>query len=217
MNKKIIVISSAIILVLLFIIGGQIYKSQKTKRIGFLAQENASTFVRKYSPTLGGDDAKVFLVKFTDPACETCRAFHPYVKELMKAYRGRIMLVMRYAPFHRGSDNMVRILESARRQGKYWETLEIMYETQPYWASHQNPRPQLIWKYLLQVGLDLEKIRKDMNDPEIEKILQQDLADGKTLGVRKTPGFFVNGKPLTSFGYKQLQELIDSEVRLAYK
>ena len=56
-----------------------------------------------------------------------------------------------------------------------------------------------------------------MHDPETEKILQQDQADLTTLEVRKTPGFFVNGKPLSSFGYKQLQELIDSEVKLAYK
>ena len=217
MNKKSLVFISAVALVLVFVLGSQYYKSYKAQKYGFMAQENAATFIRKYSPILGNDDAKVFLVKFTDPACETCRAFHPYVKELMKAYQGKIKLVIRYAPFHRGSDEMVKILEAARKQGKYWETLEIMYETQPYWASHHKPRPDLIWKYLPQVGLDLDKVRKDIHDPEIEKILQQDQADLTTLEVRKTPGFFVNGKPLSSFGYKQLQELVDSEVRLAYK
>jgi len=55
-----------------------------------------------------------------------------------------------------------------------------------------------------------------MNDPEIGKIIQQDLADAKTLNVRKTPGFFVNGKPLPSFGYEQLQELVESEMRKYY-
>ena len=66
------------------------------------------------------------------------------------------------------------------------------------------------------VNASKEKIRKDMNDPIIEKIIKQDIADVKTLNVRKTPGFFVNGKPLTSFGYKQLQELIDSEINKYY-
>ena len=50
----------------------------------------------------------------------------------------------------------------------------------------------------------------------ITKIIQQDLADAKTLNVRKTPGFFVNGKPLPSFGYKQLQELVESEINAYY-
>ncbi|MBW1694352.1 MAG: thioredoxin domain-containing protein, partial [Deltaproteobacteria bacterium] len=76
--------------------------------------------------------------------------------------------------------------------------------------------PQLIWKFLPSAGLDLEKIRNDMNDPEIAKLIRQDLADAKTLNVRKTPGFFVNGKPLSSFGYKQLQKLVESEIRANY-
>jgi protein-disulfide isomerase len=181
-----------------------------------MAQKNASTFIREHSQTLGSDDAKVYLVEFSDPACETCSAFHPLVKKLMADNPGKIKLVVRYAPFHDGADYMVKILEAARKQGKYWETLEVMFKTQRYWASHRNPQPQRIWKFLPRAGLDLEKIRNDMNDPEIEKIIQQDLADAKTLKVKKTPGFFVNGKPLPSFGHKQLQELVESEIREYY-
>ena len=55
-----------------------------------------------------------------------------------------------------------------------------------------------------------------MKDPEIEKIIRQDLADAETLDVRKTPGFFVNGKPLTPFGSKQLVELVESEIAANY-
>jgi len=55
-----------------------------------------------------------------------------------------------------------------------------------------------------------------MNNPEIVGIINQDLADAKTLNIRKTSGFFVNGKPLSSFGYKQLKELVDSEISKYY-
>jgi protein-disulfide isomerase len=216
MKKQFIVFISIVSLILLFVLGVNLYKSQRAKNYGFLAQENASTFVRDYSQSLGSDDAKVYLVKFSDPACETCAAFHPFVKKLMAVNQGKIKLVIRYAPFHDGADYFVKILEAAKRQGKYWETLDIMYKTQRHWASHHNPQPQRIWQFLPSAGLDLEKIRIDMNDPEIGKIIQQDLADAKTLNVRKTPGFFVNGKPLPSFGYEQLQELVESEMRKYY-
>ena len=216
MKKQFIVFVSLVLLILLFVLGVNQYKSQQAKKYGFLAQENASTFVREYSQTLGSDDAKVYLVKFSDPACETCAAFHPFVKKLMAVNQGKIKLVIRYAPFHDGADYFVKILEAAKRQGKYWETLDIMYKTQRHWASHHNPQPQRIWKFLSNAGLDLEKIKIDMNDPEIEKIIQQDLADVRTLNVRKTPGFFVNGKPLPSFGYEQLQELVESEISKYY-
>jgi protein-disulfide isomerase len=216
MKKIHIVLSASILLVLLFVFGVYLYKSQQAKKLDFMARENASIFVREYSQALGNDDAKVFLIKFSDPACETCSAFHPFVKKLMAVNPGKIKLVIRYAPFHDGADYFVKILEAAKKQGKFWETLDIMYRSQRYWASHHDPKPQLIWQFLPRAGLDLDKIRKDMNDPEIERIIQQDLADAATLKVRKTPGFFVNGKPLESFGYQQLRDLVESEIALHY-
>jgi len=216
MKKQHIVFLSGVILLLAFVLGGYFYKKHQSNKIEFLAQDNAATFIREHSPTLGSDNAKVYLVEFLDPACETCSAFYPYVKSLMAANPGKIKLVIRYAPFHAGADYFVKILEAARKQGKYWETMEVMFKSQPHWASHHNPRPQLIWQFLPSAGLNLEKIKEDMNDPEIVKLIKQDLADAATLNVRKTPGFFVNGKPLLNFGYDQLKKLVEFEIKANY-
>lgn len=207
---------SALVLLLAFIFAGSYYKGQQAEKFGFMARENAAVFVRDHSPTLGSDDAKVYLVEFMDPACETCAAFSPLVKQMMDANPGKIKLVLRYAPFHPGADYFVKILEAAKKQGKYWETLNVMYRSQGYWASHHNPQPEKIWQFLPAAGLDLEKIKQDMNDPAIAQLIAQDLADAKTLNVRKTPGFFANGKPLQTFGYQQLQELVQNEIRASY-
>ncbi|OKY77016.1 MAG: disulfide bond formation protein DsbA [Desulfobulbaceae bacterium DB1] len=207
---------SALVLLLAFMFAGSYYKGQQAEKLGFMARENASIFVRDHSPTLGSDDAKVYLVEFMDPACETCAAFSPLVKQMMDADPGKIKLVLRYAPFHPGADYFVKILEAAKKQGRYWETLDVMYRSQGYWASHHNPQPEKIWQFLPAAGLDLEKIKQDMNDPAIAQLIAQDLADAKTLNVRKTPGFFANGKPLQTFGYQQLQELVQNEIRASY-
>lgn len=207
---------SCLMLVFVFVFASSYYKGQQAEKIGFLAQENAETFVRKHSQTLGSDEAKIYLVEFMDPACETCAAFSPLVQRMMNANPGKIKLVLRYAPFHDGAEYFVKILEAAKKQGKYWETLDIMYKSQQHWASHHNPQPQRIWQFLPMAGLNLEQIRKDMNDPAIEKLIKQDLADAKTLNVRKTPGYFVNGKPLQIFGYQELQQLVQSEIMVNY-
>jgi protein-disulfide isomerase len=208
---------SCLVLIFVFVFASSYYKGKQVEKFGFLAQENAEIFVREHSQTLGADDAKVYLVEFMDPACETCAAFSPLVKKIMDANPGKIKLVLRYAPLHEGADYFVKILEAAKKQGKYWETLNIMYKTQRYWASHHNPQPQRVWQFLPMAGLDIEQIKKDMKDPAIAKLLEQDIADSKTLNVRKTPGFFVNGKPLQNFGYEQLQELVHSEIESTYK
>ena len=51
---------------------------------------------------------------------------------------------------------------------------------------------------------------------QLSAMIAQDLADVKTLNVRKTPGFFVNGKPLVKFGRQNLRDLIEAEIAEAY-
>lgn len=214
--KYVLVGLTCVLLVLGFIFASSYYKGQQAEKYGFMAEKNAELFVRDHSPTYGSDDAKVYLVEFMDPACETCAAFEPFIKKIMNANPGKIKLVLRYAPFHDGADNFVKILEAARMQGKYWEALDVMFKTQGTWASHHNYQPQRLWEFLPQVGLDIERLKKDMHDPAIAKIIEQDMADVKALNVQKTPGYFVNGKPLQTFGYKQLYQLIKSELDAQY-
>ena len=200
---------AAVVLLLAFIAGAVLYEKQKSDETVQAYQRNKSTFVRDHSPTYGNPAARVEIVEFFDPACETCREFYPLVKKLMASNPDRIRLFARYAPFHTGSDYVVRILEAAKRQGKFWQTLEAVFAAQPNWAPHHNPQPQLVWNYIGGVGLDIDRLRQDMNAADIEAIIQQDLADAKALSVTMTPEFFVNGKPLPNFGFEQLRTLVN--------
>ena len=204
------------LLLIVFAIAVLVYNDKKTDELGALAARNAQYLIRDYSPTIGDPNAKVTIVEFFDPACETCKAFHPLVKQIMAANPGRIKLVLRYLPLHQGSDYVAKFLEAARLQNKFWETLEIIYDKQSSWASHHNPQPEKIWGLLTGSGLDLSKNREDMALPVIAQRVQQDLADARQLQVSKTPGFFVNGKPLVQFGYEQLQQLVNSEIKNSY-
>lgn len=208
---------AAVFLLLAFIVGALLYKSEKSDTVAQAYQRNKSTFIREHSPTLGNPGAKVEIVEFLDPACETCKSFSPLVKNLMAANPDKIRLFVRYAPFHQGSDYVVKMLEAAKRQGKFWQTLDAVFATQSSWAPHHRPQPQLVWNHIGGVGLDVERLRQDMNAPEIERIIQQDLADAKTLNVTKTPEFFVNGKPMPSFGYDQLKSLVKDALDSAYR
>ncbi len=216
MKKQHIAFLGASGLVLVFMLAIHFYTSQRADEIELMARNDAAPLVRDHSQSLGPADAKVVIVEFLDPACEACRDFAPHIKDLLALHTGKIRLVLRYAPFHQGSDTMVKILEAARKQGQYWETLQLMFDTQPHWASHHHPQPDKIWKFLSSAGLNIEKIRSDMNDPRILEILRQDIADVQTLGIRKTPSFFVNGKPLASFGLSQLKSLVAEEIAANY-
>ncbi len=165
--------------------------------------------VRMHSPTLGKADAPVVIVEFLDPACSTCRTFYPLVKDMMAANPDRIRLVMRYAPFHKGSDKVVAALEAARKQGKFWPALEAVLAAQSDWVINHTAQVERVWKHFEGLGLNLEQMRTDMNAPEVASVIAQDVKDALALNVTKTPEFFVNGKPLPRFGYEELKGLVD--------
>ncbi|MBI5481682.1 MAG: thioredoxin domain-containing protein [Deltaproteobacteria bacterium] len=196
----------------LFMGGAQLYRRQQSARLDFLAQSDFATFVRPHSQTLGAANAKVYLIEFTDPACETCAAFAPIVKRLLAAHPDRLKLVVRYAPLHPGSDTVVRLLHAAAQQGKFWEALDVMYRTQPAWASHHQPRPDLLGGFLAEAGLDMARLEQAFQAPATAADVAQDVADLQKLGVTKTPSFFVNGKPLVRFGERELEALVQSEL-----
>jgi protein-disulfide isomerase len=217
MKKNTIFIVALVLLAVLFAGGAQLYRSQKTNEAAATAAKNKESLVRLHSPSLGRADAPVHIVEFLDPACGTCAAFYPLVKQMMAAQREDIRLTVRYAPFHQGSDEVVKVLEASRKQARYWQALEALIASQPAWVQHHQAKADLIWPYLAKAGLDTERLKTDMQSPEIARAIAQDVADAKTLNVTQTPEFFVNGRPLPSFGFEQLRTLIDEELAAASK
>jgi protein-disulfide isomerase len=205
MNKKILVFSTVAVVLMGFALATYVFRNKEVS----LVQQNAHLLLRTDAARLGSPLAPVTVVEFFDPECETCRRFHPMTKMLLQEFDGKVQMLFRYAPFHANSKFAIQILEAARQQNRYWEVLDVLYQHQPQWGDHHNPRPELIWTFLTEVGgLDMARLKVDMNEPGIQKMIEQDLSDGRQLGVERTPQFFVNGEPLLNFGYEQLRQLV---------
>jgi protein-disulfide isomerase len=156
-------------------------------------------------------------VEFLDPACETCAAFYPEVKRIMAAHPDKIRLTVRLVPFHKGADYAVKVLDGARKQGKFWPTLEALLANQSYWTRNHAVQPENVWKPLEGLGLNIEQLMVDMTAPDVVQRIELELKDAQALNVTQTPEYFVNGRPLPSFGLAQLQALVSEEVRAAYR
>lgn len=216
MKKNYLVITAIVVMGLAFALAAYFYNAQQVETKNQLAQQHANALIPAHAIKKGDPNAKITIVEFLDPACGTCKQFHLVINDLLKKYPNKINLVVRYAPLHPGSDQMIAILEAARKQGQFWNVLDLMFESQQYWTVNHVAKPELFWGFLKGYGFDVDRIEQDMRDPAIAKIIQQDLADGRLLGATKTPTFFVNGKPLPSFGYQQLMNLVQSELAANY-
>ena len=215
-HKQLTIILCGIIVLLGFSFGIYGHFNKKSETAARVAQENGAVFNRTHAPTYGPAEAKVRIVEFFDPACETCRAFYPLVKRIVDGHQGKVQLVVRLVPFHKGSDVAAKILIAAHKQNLFFPVTEVVLNSQDAWAAHDSPNPDLIWTFLKGTSLDAAKARQDAGSPEAQAVLVQDMADANTLQVTRTPGFFVNGRPLVNFGHEQLKALVDEEVKRAY-
>lgn len=178
-----------------------------------VAPELAEALIRPYSPILGPEDAPVTIIEFFDPACEACRAFYPVVKDIIARHDGAVRVAIRYTPFHgEASEQAIRVLEAARMQDVFEPVLEALLREQPRWAAHGAPEPGLILQIAAGAGLDAEAARTQLLFPGTTGIINQERADIEALGVRQTPTFFVNGKPLDPSGEAELRALVEAEV-----
>lgn len=213
MNKKILFIGISLVLIGVFWMAMMFYQSQQG--VGKTA-EHQDNIVRVGAPMKGNPDAKVTIVEFLDPACETCRVFYPIVNQLVKKYPDKLKVVIRYAPLHKDSDKVVRLLEAAHLQGKFWPALELLFDKQRQWTHHHVAQPQIAKDLISTLDIDQNRLIQDSYGKKVTDALNADLTDGKKLKVKATPEFFVNGRQMPTFGYKQLMKLIEEEMAKNY-
>ena len=200
------------VLVLALVAATFLYESDNAESLQAESAARQAALASEHSPTLGDPHAKVHIVEFLDPACETCALFYPMVKQWMSEVPGEIRLSIRHVAFHTGADYAVRVLEASRKQGKYWQTLEALLASQRQWTEHHTVQPDRIGPAIANVGLNMEQLMADMNAMDVLLRIEQDKKDSIVLRVSATPEYFVNGRQLPSFGREQLADLVREEL-----
>jgi protein-disulfide isomerase len=162
-------------------------------------------FKNPTSPVLGNPQGDVTLVEFFDYQCGYCKAVHADVRRLIDSDT-KIRLVYKEFPIlGPASITASRAALAAQRQGKY-DALHV--------ALMEN-RGQLdddkIYRIAASAGLDLDRLKKDMQAPEISEALQKNLRLASELNIRGTPAFVVGDQIVPgAVGLDKLKELIAS-------
>jgi protein-disulfide isomerase len=170
---------------------------------------------RPDSPVLGPANAPVTLVEFLDPACSACRAYAPVVKQIEFLYPKEVRVVVRFAAFHQGSEDAIRILLAAQRQGKFETVLAALFDAQDTWAPNHTAEAREAWKVAATTGLNLARARQDAASAQSSQRLTQEDEDIVALRVVQTPTFYVNGKLMVDTDAQTLLRHVGAEVKAA--
>jgi protein-disulfide isomerase len=166
--------------------------------------------------SIGLEGAPVTIEEFGDFECPPCATFHPVLKSIKTEYGPRIRVIFRefpLVPTHQHALAAARAAEAAGLQGKFWEMHDLLYENQRIWHESKDSRP-IFEDYARQLGLNLERFRKDVASDLVQQRIFLDGKRGHSLGVKGTPTVFLNGRelPFESLAPDRLRGLINAEL-----
>ncbi len=144
----------------------------------------------------GNKEATVTLAEYSDFQCPACASFEPALAEVMDDYGEQLRFEYHHFPLisiHPSAELAARASEAAGVQGKFWEFHNLLFANQQAWSSNINPRNQFI-AYAEELGLDTDMFTRHLNSNLIRDAVQEDMREGRTLGITGTPTFFLNGE-----------------------
>ncbi|MBT4792110.1 MAG: DsbA family protein [Halobacteriovoraceae bacterium] len=163
------------------------------------------------APFFGGENAKVSIVEFSDFQCPFCAEGAKILKKLKAKYGKKVKIAFKQfpLPFHTQAKKaaMASLCMHEQKPALFWKMHDKMF------AGQDKLGVDELKESAKALGADTAKFDKCLDDNKYMGQIEKDMQQGKKVGVKSTPTFFVNGKlvagalPLDVFS-----ELIDSEL-----
>ena len=139
---------------------------------------------------------------YTDYQCPYCAKAEPTYEKVAKDLEGTMNVTVRNMPLsqiHKNAIAAAQAVQAAELQGKHLEMANKLFQTQDSWKGITDKQTELrglFLSYAQELGLDEEKFKTDLVDPKTIDLIKGDFEYGQKIGVKGTPQFAVNDKPL---------------------
>jgi protein-disulfide isomerase len=136
-------------------------------------------------PVGGNPKGDVTLVEFFDYRCPYCKQVEPAVEAILKEDPKLRIVYKEFPILGKESTFAAHVAFAVLKQGKYAQFHDAMM------AAKGDITEDAILKIAAAAGLDIAKLKADMNAPEIDQIIKRTYDLAETLGVNGTPGFVI--------------------------
>ena len=173
-----------------------------------VASQSGALFSSKYQATIGNPTGSATLVEFFDYNCHFCKGALPDVTKLMKGDPNLKLVLKDYPVLGPGSVEAAKVASAARNQlpgDKFWPFhMKLL-------ATHGPVGKTEALAVARDLGLDMDRLAKDMESPEIKTGLDEVMQLADSLQINGTPTFVVGQDVVVgAVGYDQLRDKVDS-------
>ncbi|MGQ0672554.1 MAG: DsbA family protein [Hyphomicrobium sp.] len=181
-------------------------EKEQSEKFKAAIAENAKEIYRHPNAAVAGNpNGDITIVEFFDYNCGYCkRAFEDVAKLVEKDKTVRV--VFAELPIIRDeSEPVSRIALAARLQGKYWEVHRELI------ATKGLVNEAVALKIAEKAGLDMTRLKADMNSDDIKNELERVKSLAKKMGINGTPHFLVGDRTVGG-APENLFELLEAHV-----
>ncbi|TDT72710.1 protein-disulfide isomerase [Litoreibacter halocynthiae] len=159
--------------------------AQAAASMQVLSSQRAALEQDTNAPVLGNPEGDVTVVEFFDYNCPYCRQVKPHMEALLAADENVRVVYREWPILGEGSVFAAKAALASREQGKYDEF---------HWAMmglSGRAEEETVIRAAEQIGLDIGKLRRDMNAPEVVEHIETSMDLARTLGFNGTPSFVI--------------------------
>ncbi len=163
------------------------------------------------APFFGGKGAKVTIVEFSDFQCPFCAEGSKVLKALKKKYKNKIKVVFKQFPLHFHTQAkkaaMAALCINEQKTKLFWKMHDAMF------LDQSKLKVDDLKALAKNLGAKSEQFNKCLDDNKYAAQIEKDIQQGKSVGVKSTPTFYVNGKLIAgALPVDVFSELIDKEL-----
>jgi protein-disulfide isomerase len=174
--------------------------------------------INEQDPIEGPRDAKVTIVEGYEFLCPYCYVVNPLVEQIRAKYPKDVRVVSKYLVIHGAPAITAGTYAcAAAKQGKFTEMKTALWNR--LWKN-ENGRPQAqpeqatnLDAVATSLGLDHDRLARDLES--CQQWLQSSERELGAVGIRSTPSFFVNGRPLRERSFTAFDALVSAELAKA--
>ncbi len=172
--------------------------------------QDPTTSIRPNNPRLGNAVSGIKIIAFIDFECPFCQKSYPIFKNVVEKYSPAVDIVFKQFPLASIHPNAIPAAIAsacADEQDKFWEYHDLIFE-------NRKADQSSIVSYASQLNLNMAQFQTCLESQKYNFLINQDLQDGISLGVRGTPTYFVNNIKLEGVvSEKKWEETILSQLQ----
>lgn len=197
------------------VIGGAVDKAVKDENIELDDRSDNSQAIQvnvsENDQIRGNFDAPITIIEWSDFQCPYCSSFHETMKKVMENYPNNVRWVYKHFPLdsiHPYAREAAEASECAAEQGNFWEYSDELFARQ---SSIQSGGKDFLRQAAADIGLNTTKFNQCLDSGKFASKVEADYQAGLEIGVRGTPGAFLNGRELGgAVPFEQLKSYIDA-------